>query len=339
MTTLLCRVCWNSEGWRRPTGEARRLEVQSYIAKNGFGHEEWLFNREWMLEGNRYGFIQGLNSSRSRYAGQSLDLQLYTYTPSGNWASAGSVEGAYVLTEADAEVVVAYARKRGWLDSMRADLVRLGISVKPLSTATPKELVNVRFGTDSYRLLEPVVPFTDQAVFARRYRRYKAYALTDSGVMSVERADARTRKSSTSLKSGIQRARRATAAGLQDPKHDRLQNAVYAFLSKECEGVQYEADWVDLRATIDGVEHFFEVKAASTAKRCIREAVGQLLEYAHYPDRDKPFPLVVVGDAPLSSDDRKYLALLTARFGLPILYWQFDWEARRLMGIPTRQGL
>jgi hypothetical protein len=36
--------------WKAPTGEARRYETPgSYVSKNGFGHEEWLFNFQWLL--------------------------------------------------------------------------------------------------------------------------------------------------------------------------------------------------------------------------------------------------------------------------------------------------
>ncbi len=114
MTTLLCRLCWNTEGWRRPTGEARRLETDSYVAEHGFGHEEWLFNQEWTLDGKRHGFIQGLNSSRATYAGQTVALQLYTRRPSGLWCKVASIPSAYVLTNSETAEVAVEMRRRGW---------------------------------------------------------------------------------------------------------------------------------------------------------------------------------------------------------------------------------
>lgn len=46
------RICYNTEDWQFPTGDARDLEVKlSFAAMNGYGHEEWLFRYEWMLSG------------------------------------------------------------------------------------------------------------------------------------------------------------------------------------------------------------------------------------------------------------------------------------------------
>ena len=42
-----------------PTGDAARIETgDSYVARNLFGHEEWIFNFEWIIDGFRYGFLQ-----------------------------------------------------------------------------------------------------------------------------------------------------------------------------------------------------------------------------------------------------------------------------------------
>jgi hypothetical protein len=65
---------------------------------------------------------------------------------------------------------------------------------------------------------------------------------------------------------------------------------------------------------------FYEVKTALTARACLREAIGQLLEYALWPGSTCPSRLVVVGEAPLDSDAQTYLAALNARFPVPIAY-------------------
>jgi hypothetical protein len=49
MENKYCRICWNTSGWRYPTGEAPKLEsAGAYVAENGFGNEEWMFNFEWI---------------------------------------------------------------------------------------------------------------------------------------------------------------------------------------------------------------------------------------------------------------------------------------------------
>ena len=62
----LCRICWNTEQWRRPSGTAAAIETGSYVHEHGFGHEEWLFNFEWMIDGHRFAFLQPINKSTKR---------------------------------------------------------------------------------------------------------------------------------------------------------------------------------------------------------------------------------------------------------------------------------
>ena len=79
---------------------------------------------------------------------------------------------------------------------------------------------------------------------------------------------------------------------LIDPLHKKIQNAVVDLLKKDYNSIQVESgalDSIKQRVDIKGFSkneqewHFFEVKTMS-AKRSIREALGQILEYAHYPN-------------------------------------------------------
>lgn len=72
-----CRVCWNSNQWRRPTGEAAKLESKtSYAVQFGFGFEEWLNRPEWTIDGQRYAFLQPVNKSRENKLRDVLHLTL-----------------------------------------------------------------------------------------------------------------------------------------------------------------------------------------------------------------------------------------------------------------------
>jgi hypothetical protein len=65
---------------------------------------------------------------------------------------------------------------------------------------------------------------------------------------------------------------------------------------------------------------FYEIKVAESARACIREAIGQLLEYAFWQDRDAVPRLIVVGEHPLDDSAKAYLTRLKKVFGLPIEY-------------------
>jgi hypothetical protein len=72
-----------------------------------------------------------------------------------------------------------------------------------------------------------------------------------------------------------------------------------------------------------------KIKIAPTAKSCIRQALGQLLEYGLYPDHQRAEKLVVVGDGKATPEDLAYLGYLRKKFGLPIYYQRADHPALR----------
>ncbi|MBI5354697.1 MAG: hypothetical protein HZB50_18805 [Chloroflexi bacterium] len=65
---------------------------------------------------------------------------------------------------------------------------------------------------------------------------------------------------------------------------------------------------------------FYEIKTAHSPRACIRQALGQLLEYAFWNDSQKVTRLIVVGELPLDKEGAKYLSTLRKRFSLPIEY-------------------
>jgi hypothetical protein len=65
---------------------------------------------------------------------------------------------------------------------------------------------------------------------------------------------------------------------------------------------------------------FYEVKTYGTARQCVREAIGQLLEYALWRGGDAPSRLVVVGPVALDEQTHHYLDRLNESFPIPIHY-------------------
>lgn len=67
---------------------------------------------------------------------------------------------------------------------------------------------------------------------------------------------------------------------------------------------------------------FYEIKIANTAKSCIRQAIGQLLEYAYWPGEKRASRIIVVGEHSLNEEGIKYLKFLKTQFTLPVEYMQ-----------------
>jgi hypothetical protein len=80
---------------------------------------------------------------------------------------------------------------------------------------------------------------------------------------------------------------------------------------------------IDVVTRHDGELWFWEVKTAGDVRQCLREAIGQLLEYALWDGNEQPERLIVVGDGPLTPASRTYLERLNTRFPIRLEYRQF----------------
>ena len=130
------------------------------------------------------------------------------------------------------------------------------------------------------------------------------------------------------------------ATGERDPaisdirlRHNAMQSALYGKLVSK-HGVDKVGTEIpsgngvriDLVVRDKGDSYiFYEIKTAREPRICIREAIGQLLEYAYWSDGgQEPTILVIVGPSPIDAYGEKYLAKLNAKFGLPIKYDQLQ---------------
>ena len=72
------------------------------------------------------------------------------------------------------------------------------------------------------------------------------------------------------------------------------------------------------------------LQAAQTVKAAIREAIGQLLEYNHYPNTSKADKLIIVTKYEPEPEDIQYLTGLRLIYKIPVYYQYFDMEKKEL---------
>ena len=96
------RICWNTKGWRFPSGDTARLKENSNAAKDRFGHEEWLFNFMWMLEGYHYAFLQAVNKSFRTMSGKTINVLLWAINQDKSRVQVGEIKNCQVLTDSQA---------------------------------------------------------------------------------------------------------------------------------------------------------------------------------------------------------------------------------------------
>lgn len=328
--TALCRICWNTARWQRPTGEAAHIEINSSVAEHGFGHEEWLFNFGYLIDGRHYAFLQPVGKAYGRRQGQRLTLVLYTMPPPpARPVIVAIINGCEVIAYSEAQRALAIYKRRGWLREMREQVHGLGYE-SGLEYVKPTNLSNVRFFPSQVEFYDPYVevPRRYKKTSLTRYQLVKVPMGTDTSWSVAQKPEQRKHKSESS------RTRAACEGTVYDPVHDRVQNAVDRLLRKKFgdAAVSYESGYIDLTLEYkSGSRHkvaFFEVKTEPTVKRCIRAAIGQLLEYSYYPIDVRADELIVIGWALAEPEDAQYLRHLSRKFALPLGYWRFDTEKR-----------
>ena len=114
-------------------------------------------------------------------------------------------------------------------------------------------------------------------------------------------------------------------------RHKWLQGALYTCLSAEAGSSNVAIEHplelgvrVDAAVRIGKTFAFYELKVAPSVQACVRPAIGQLLEYAHWPDAARAEELIIVGECVPDDSARVYLQSLRRRFSLPVWYRQLS---------------
>lgn len=107
--------------------------------------------------------------------------------------------------------------------------------------------------------------------------------------------------------------------------HRKMEEAIKPLLLKEGYPYVYlEKDRVDVKGfTAEATWHYFEVKTYD-ARKSIREALGQILEYAHYPNKNKAEKLFIVGPEEPLEKDVLYMENLRKKYNIPVWFRWYD---------------
>jgi hypothetical protein len=324
----VCRIVYSNNGWVRPAA-AFQEAADSFASTRGFGHEEWLFRDEWTIGGWRYAFLQGVNDSYERLCrqGAPFSVTLFTRAPDVGHRYVARMFGVEVLCPDDARRAVEEFRRRGWFDVMRAEIAAVGGRTEALGDdVLATHMLNLRYRPDRVeRLKDMPVAMQDDPV--RRIRRYTLCGSKNIGLQDQVGVTGGHEPKTTAY------FRNGTEPSWVTPEHGAIQEVLRRKLRDEFPDaiVRCEVGGVDVLLETDRERVFFEVKSELCTRRVIREALGQVMEYAFYRphDDDLDVRLVVVGRSAASSDDIAYLRLLKERFGIPVDYRQVTIDSAR----------
>ena len=321
------RLSYNSSGWHHPTGDARKYEEKgTYNHDNGFGHEDWLLRQDFKIDGWRYAFIQGVNKSHAKLVKQRkpINLDLFTIQPDKKRHYVATIEGLECLDDSAADAALEEFKARGWHDTMEREILAVGGKVSALGDAKKaKHVLNVRFREDNVRFFPPGT-FAKQNDPILKLMRYMLYDVTKVGVAAKRRSNPKPSSGSSDLPNTGLVYRRPSYATTFSPEHMKMQAKLMLELKSEYPGARIlrEQNFIDVSVRTASELMLFEIKSDLEPLSVIRQALGQILEYAYHPSRrhNLPVRLFIVGRNPLSQIDAEYFNRLKSEFSIPISY-------------------
>lgn len=339
----VARICYNTEGWTRPSGPiGKSKNPDTHEANHGFGHEEWLFDFSKLINGYHYGFLEPIYKYPTTYVGKVFNVNLFTIDSESKkkyWV--GEIRDLEVIGLEENKRVKKEYQKRGWYNEMENHLDLLGLDSSLLGDWMDNEwLFNVKYKPENCIIdnLVEVDP-KDKAIPSTRYTLINLNKLPDE----LEEKEEVQEFFGPPQKSGpkpnfVKASTRASGPRISEIPHIhyKITESLYQYLEKSGFTVEYErvspaGGKVDMIAWKGKKATFFEIKTYPNAKACIREALGQVLEYALYPADSRADMLVIVSQNKTTDSDQAYIKHLRKSLNLKLEYWAFDYEKKAVL--------
>lgn len=338
--TRIARICWNTDGWIRPSGSYGKTQNKdSYEHKYGYGMEEWLFDLSKPIDHWHYGFLQPIQSYRAKHTGESHDIFLYSIDArtKNRWL-VGRLNKAFILSKEESRKAHQAYKSRGFLQERAEQLQAVGGSLPQFRRELPYGHFNIKYRADAIESFDPPLKL-ERAAWPASPR----YRLQNAPSVHIETSPTpfafKPSSPSPSVKSS--RIQYDEISKERDLFERKMQLVFYHHLVQRYgqQNVSAEQD-TGSGTSIDIVireglgEHssyiFYELKHRYSARIAIRDAIGQLLEYCHYPTACRARKLVIVSSAPLDEEASNYLKHINTTYNIPISYQSFDINAGRL---------
>lgn len=327
----LSRICWNSNNWKKPSGSGGKSKNKdSYEYKYGFGHEEWIFDTSKLIDGYHYAYLQSIYNHGDRDV--VYDISLYTIKVDGNkkiryWI--GEILQVEAVDVDESKRVLKIYKEKGWYDEMKTQLEVSGAEASEIGRINKSDFFVLKFKPENLIAIEPYsFSHKDPAVPSNYYNLLnficKPKCKNNNSLFEFS--------SGNKSKQGFGNRQSSQSHVEICYLHNKIQNGLYKLLCSKYgdENVGAENDTgynsrIDLVVRLNRSSfYFYEIKTGTSALACIREALGQIIEYVHF--RDFPInvdKMFVIGTCLPNEEEIRYINLLRKEYNIPIYYRQY----------------
>lgn len=333
----LFRLTWNTTGWQFPIKHKWRKSNQgnpniAFENQYGFGGEEWLFNPRYLLDGYQYGFIRGVN-----------DLAMEVTTVPKAWLFAfnqetserfivGRITNLEVIKSNPDIIRIAERLYKRYLEDVTAELHEVGADENGLDTYGL--MPNVRFRFSGEELYEDMLPAP--ALDGHQYNRFLPYVVNKELQVLI---DGVLPEENFTFAPGVARNskqyERVTSPSVKIIKriHSDISTALEQYLVPEfsqnrknisIEKTRFGDNIADIVLMHRAEEiTILEIKTSGLARKNIREALGQLIDYSCWFGNLKIKKLIIVAPSSLSPRETAYLQRIKNTLKISLGYWQY----------------
>ncbi|WP_118973813.1 hypothetical protein [Taibaiella koreensis] len=336
---MAARITWNSREWVKPSGRSGKSISRADTQEKRYGYtpEEWLFDFDKVLDDFHYARMEAVNADH--HIGETYNLTLFAHESiEGQWFWIARIQNAYVIDSEISEQISRRYRSEKWLEEQNSQLDAFSDvgSTHYMQTRDSKRF-NVRFRPEDV-VLYNYEPFRDtdkipsnhyNLPLLKKLPEFKALSNDDEKVTTIiygsEMEDQPLKtitRNYTHHLTELENVHRKVQTGYAKYLREQISSGHKIFTESYKIRDKTRIDILEL--TNDGKHIFYEVKTYPNCRYSIRVAVGQLLEYAYFPDGCLTNEFVIVSHLPAGEIELKYLNHLSKKLGVIIRYVCYD---------------
>jgi hypothetical protein len=333
---IFTRLTSNENNWELPSHHKWNKENQGknnipFENQYGFGHEEWLFNPRYNVNGFQYGFIRGLqhsNQSLNKYG----EVHLYTVKKekANNFVYClGFIKNVLTIKKNKKEQDLISAVIDNFNSDMITEVEYINGDVKGI-IKFPFEAV-VKFKLED-------VSFFDEPIYQpnfelEKFKRFQPYKLTTSIDAVFENLDevgnagfVSGKSSQTSVYNRKNKESSVTITKLHSEIVDSLEvflKPKYSLKSRNIsiETMRFNGNIADVVTEENDLSiSIYEIKTSSSGRRNLRDAIAQLLDYALHSGVLTINKLIIVSPSSLAKAELSFKEGLKTKIKFPIEY-------------------
>lgn len=331
---IFTRLTSNENNWELPSPHKWKKSNQGkknipFENQYGFGHEEWLFNQRYHLNGFQYGFIRGIEKTKENIK---LYNEVHLYTVKKEKTKnlvyyLGLIKNVNVVKDDPVDQRAIQALVKKYSADMITEIESINGDINGVVKFPFKALVKFRLKDVSF-LDEPVYQPDFDLEKYKRFQPYKLESAIDDIFVLDDEDDSDFKSGKSSQTTVFNRTSKESSVTVEK-LHTEIIEALEKYLvptftlslkNISIETMRFRGNIADV-VTKDSRNEIsiYEVKTAASGRRNIRDAIAQLLDYALHT-KYIVSKLVIVSPVALNRHEIDFLEKLKAKIDLPLFY-------------------